>query len=183
MVRRGMAVLLVLLVSIALMGFAQAVSGVAPTNLTIQVRDGRVFGILTGRPVCRAGQPIELVVNGVETATATTNARGRYSFTFALDAGSQVRTEFEGAIVGIHPDTLVCRGSTSKAIVVRGVRPGGGSSGGGPGGAAGGTAPVSSAGGTAFSGREVVVAAGAGLVALATGVFLIMVARRPRRSA
>lgn len=177
MVRRGMAGLLV---SIALMGSAQATASVAPTNLTIQVRDGRVFGILTGRPACRAGQSIELVVNGVQTSTTTTGARGRYSFTISLDAGSQVRTEFEGAIIGVHPDTLVCRGSTSKTIVVRGVLPGGGSNGGGPGGTTGGTVPVDPAGGTAFAGGELAVAAGAGLVALATGVFLLMVARRSR---
>lgn len=108
--------LVALVTSVALMGQAGAVAGVAPTNLTIHADDAHVYGKLTGRPSCRDGQTIELVLDGVEIATATTGPDGRYSFDYGLVPPAEIRARFGGSTSGVHPDTLICTASISRVL-------------------------------------------------------------------
>lgn len=156
----------VVMLSIALTGPVGAVSGVAPTNLTIHVKDGLVYGMLAGPPVCRPGRTVDLVVNGLGVTSTTTDGHGRYSFTYEPSAGAQIRTEFDGAIMGVHPDTIVCHASVSRTIVAGRVPPkAGGREGNG-------VAAVPPGG--AFKGVETATAAAVALAAAAVGTSLLV---------
>jgi hypothetical protein len=158
----------VAVVSIAMVGWAHAATGDAPTNLNIHLKDGRVYGMLTGPPVCRAAQPVDLVVNGLDIATAITDVTGRYSFTYDPAAGEHIRTKFDGAIVGVHPDTVVCRSSASRMISVGGVFPSSGSN----------AERAETSRGAAFTGPEIGKAAAAGALLLISGAFLLAIGHR-----
>ena len=108
---------------------AQAASFNVGTTLTLQgpsrrVNSGGTFtlkGKLTSpRVFCIASSDIQLYADGVLFATTTTGPRGRYTFTIAgITSGTTYHTQFDGKMGGTHPETKVCRSSSSNAVRVK----------------------------------------------------------------
>jgi hypothetical protein len=162
-----------LLVGGALVATSAAASAhvyVAPTHLTIHHDDGEVFGMLVGRPACRPGRTIELLVDGETAGSTGTDAAGRYRSDVPADAVT-LQTRFAGIREGAHPHRHVCLGSASRSIALTEVEAAGGGRS---------IPPVATGPDTAaFTGSSIVPAAVLAALA-ALGVLLLLVGRRGR---
>jgi hypothetical protein len=99
-------------------GPASADVWIAPTHLTIHVKDSHVYGKLVGRPECRPGMTIHLFVDGVEVATTVTGPKGDYSFNHQPNPPESINTYFGGAQLADHPDHNECSPSSSRTVRV-----------------------------------------------------------------
>jgi hypothetical protein len=97
------------------------------THLTIRaprhVQSGQRFKISgylrSSKHYCRANSKVQLVSVGQGVvATKHTTARGHYGFRRRIDRTTKFFTRFAGKARGVHPNTRVCRKSTSRKRTV-----------------------------------------------------------------
>jgi hypothetical protein len=143
---------------------------VAPTNLTIHAKGSTVSGMLVGRPECRGGQTIVLVVDGHVIDSTTTDTRGRYAFSYTLQPPSTVQTRFGGSHTGAHPHRHICRPSASRLVKTTAVR--------GASGTRNNTGGTDQSDTAAFTGTDVRVPLTLAIVGLILGASLLLLARR-----
>ena len=105
-----------LLLSLAGSRVANAHVFVAPTHLTIHVKDSAVSGMLVGRPDCRGGQIVNLIVDDQPIDSTTTDSKGRYAFSFTPEPRDRIQTTFGGSQKGPHPHRHECLPSSSRVV-------------------------------------------------------------------
>jgi hypothetical protein len=107
---------------------AQAASFNVGTTLTLtgpkRVNSAGTFELRgrlkSSKAFCVAGSDIQLYADGALFATTTTGPRGRYTFTIAgITTRTIYHSQFDGKVGGTHPETKVCRSSSSNAVEVR----------------------------------------------------------------
>ena len=159
-----------LMVSLLLSNAASAHVFVAPTHLTIHVRDSTVSGMLVGRPECRGGQTVHLVIDGHVVDSTTTDVKGRYAFSFTPEPPVRIQTTFGGSQSGLHPHRHECRPSASR-LVTRGAVLG----------ASGSATPsggTEAAAGAAFTGADVRAPLALTVIAVLLGASILLIVRR-----
>ena len=155
------------IVSLLMCAAASAHVFSAPTNLSIQVKDSIVFGKLASRPECRGGQTIRLLIDGQVIDSTTTDAQGRYTFSFTPESGVRIQTRFDGSRSGHHPHRHVCQPSTSRLVTHGAVLGTGGTTSGG-----------ADPGATAASGADVRVPVAIAVIGVLLGASLLLIVRR-----
>jgi hypothetical protein len=159
-----------LVVSLVMCTAATAHVFVAPTHLTIHVKNSTVSGMLVGRPECRGGQTVHLVIDGQVIDSTTTDTKGRYVFSYTPQPPVRIQTRFDGSQSGPHPHRHMCQPSASR-LVTRGAVLG--TSGSAT--ANSGTEPAATA---AFTGADVRMPVALGVIAILVGASLLFIVRR-----
>ena len=115
-----------------------------------------------------ARQTIRLLIDGQVIDSTTTDAQGRYTFSFTPESGVRIQTRFEGSRSGHHPHRHVCQPSASRLVTHGAVLgTGGGTTGGG-----------ADPGATAASGSDVRVPVALAVIGILLGASLLLIVRR-----
>lgn len=112
-----------------------------------------------------------LVIAGHVIDSTTTDAKGRYTFSYTPQPPASIQTRFGGSRTGQHPHKHICQASASRVVTTGAVA--------GAGGAAGGTGGTEQVAATAAStGADLRVPIALMIIALLLGASSLLLARR-----